>query len=62
MEFSLVQDADQTAGEIENMVARWLSSHVYQVVESLRDCPALPPGATGTEPAPNGAPPPPAAP
>lgn len=62
VEFSLVQDADQTAGEIENMVARWLSSHVYQVVESLRDCPPLPPGATGTEPAPNGAHPPPAAP
>ena len=42
VEFSLVQDADQTAHEIENMVARWISAHIYRVVESLKECPAIP--------------------
>jgi hemerythrin len=54
VEFSLVQDADQTAGEIENIVARWLSAHIYQVVASLRDCPALPPAEPGSEAGHNG--------
>jgi len=36
--FSIEQDADQTASEIERMAARWLVSHICKVDASLRDC------------------------
>jgi len=53
VEFSLVRDADQTAGEIERMVARWLMPHIYSVVASLQECPApaeVPPAGEISDP------------
>jgi len=37
--FSLDQDADQTATEIERMAARWLSAHICRVDVALREIP-----------------------
>lgn len=40
--FSLDQDADQAASDIERMAARWLSSHICRVDIALRDLPKEP--------------------
>ncbi len=37
--FSIEQDADQTASEIERMTARWLVSHICRVDVALKDPP-----------------------
>jgi len=37
--FSLEEDTDQTATEIERMVARWLSTHICRIDITLRDAP-----------------------
>ena len=37
--FSIEQDTDQTATEIERMVARWLSTHICRIDITLRDRP-----------------------
>jgi hemerythrin len=37
--FSIEQDADQTASEIERMAARWLVSHICRVDIGLREIP-----------------------
>jgi hemerythrin len=40
--FTLEHDTDQAATDIENMLARWLSSHISQIDVALRDCPPNP--------------------
>lgn len=37
--FSIEDDTDQMATDIENMVARWLSTHICKIDVALRDSP-----------------------
>ena len=41
--YSLEDDPDQVATEIENMVARWLTTHICRIDVALRESP--PPSA-----------------
>jgi hemerythrin len=53
-EFSVVADADQTAGDIEHLVARWFPAHIQRVVGLFLECPVSPEGPPA---GPNSAPP-----